>query len=162
MSICLGIDLGNVIIDHLSFGTTRDYVENGDYTLIPPVENVFESLRTLNEEIFNGNMFVVYNATDVADAKIQSWLEYHNFYEVTGIRKDRVHRTENGRDKSSICKRYRATHFIDDRLEVLKHLIGIVPNLYLLRPQEQEIAQYEEVLPYVHRAETWIELQQLM
>lgn len=158
MKPCLGIDLGNVIIDHLSFGTTRDYVEHGDYTLIPPMKNVMESLRILNDGMFEGNIFVVYNATDVADSKILAWLEFHNFYEATGISRDRVHRTENGRDKSSICLRYKATHFVDDRLEVLKLLIGKVPNLYLLRPQEEEVKQFQDALPYVYRANEWTEI----
>lgn len=157
MTNVLGIDLGNVIIDHLGFGTTTEYVLHGDYNSIPPVQGVMEALSVLNHS-FNGNVFVVYNATDVVDHKILAWMEFHDVFGKTGIARNKIHRTEHGRDKSSVCLRYKATHFIDDRLEVLGHLIGIVPHLFLFRPQEQEMIEFTDSLPYVWRVESWSEL----
>lgn len=160
MKECLGVDLGNVIIDHLGFGTTPEFFQLGDYNIIPPVSGVFEALRRLNEERFGSEVFVVYNATDVADQKITSWLLVHDFFARTGILPDRVRRTQNGRNKLSVCQMYGATHFVDDRLEVLSHLIGKVENLYLLRPQHQEVVQYEGFLKSVRSFETWNDLTQ--
>ncbi len=70
----IGVDLGNVIIDHVSFGTTKDYVLKGNYNFIPSVPGVFAGLKILNTSIFKNRTFVVYNATDVAGNKIISWL----------------------------------------------------------------------------------------
>lgn len=162
MKECLGVDLGNVIIDHLGFGTTPEFFHMGDYNIIPPVPGVIEALRQLNEERFGSEIFVVYNATDVADQKIISWLRAHDFFSKTGIQSNRVRRTQNGRNKLSVCQMYGATHFVDDRLEVLSHLVGKVDNLYLLRPQLKEIVQFETSLSSVRQFETWSELVQSM
>jgi hypothetical protein len=151
----LGVDLGNVIIDHVAFGTTPEFVINGDYNIIPPVPGVFEALKRLNRERFCGNIFVVYNASDVADQKITSWLKSRDFFARTGIPPERVRRTRNGRDKSSVCQIYQATHFVDDRLEVLSHLAGKVNNLYLFRPQQSEVDKYNAFLTHVKQVMSW-------
>ncbi|PIR40018.1 MAG: hypothetical protein COV33_02000 [Candidatus Zambryskibacteria bacterium CG10_big_fil_rev_8_21_14_0_10_34_34] len=155
---CLGVDLGNVIIDHVGFGTTPEFFQTGDYNIIPPVEGVFAALRRLNQERFNGNIFVVYNASDVADRKIVTWLLTRNFFDHTGISPDRVRRTQNGRNKLSVCGLYQATHFVDDRLEVLSHLINNVENLYLFRPQQNEVEQYQKFLNQVRLVNGWDEV----
>ncbi|PIP87348.1 hypothetical protein COW81_00715 [Candidatus Campbellbacteria bacterium CG22_combo_CG10-13_8_21_14_all_36_13] len=158
MKESLGVDLGNVIIDHVGFGTTPEFFLYGDYNTIPPVQGVFDALRCLNQERFHGSMFVVYNASDVADQKIISWLRVHNFFERTGVSSERITRTQNGRNKSSVCELYQATHFIDDRLEVLSHMIETAPNLFLYQPDQAEIDEYREFLSRVVRVESWAEL----
>ena len=155
MKKVLGVDLGNVIIDHVGFGTTPEFFYSGDYNTIPPVHGVFDALKRLNQERFNCNMFVVYNASDVADRKIISWLRSHDFFERTGVSPERVMRTQNGRNKLSVCELYQATHFIDDRLEVLSHLVGKVGSLYLLRPQQREVEQYQDFLAHVRQVHSW-------
>jgi hypothetical protein len=159
---CLGVDLGNVIIDHVEFGTTPEFFQKGDYNLIPPVHGVFSALRLLNKGRFSGNIFVAYNATDVADQKILAWFLAHNFFERTGIAPNRVQRTGNGRNKLSVCELYHATHFIDDRLEVLSHLVGKVRNLYLFRPQQEEVGQYKTFLAHVQQVDTWDEVARVL
>ena len=160
MKESLGVDLGNVIIDHIGFGTTPEFFHSGDYNVIPPVPGVLNAIRRLNQERFLNDIFVVYNASDVADQKIISWLKSHDFFERTGISPERVMRTQNGRDKSSVCKLYQATHFIDDRLEVLSHLAGKVGSLYLLRPQQKEVAQYQDFLIHVRQVHSWDDIVQ--
>jgi hypothetical protein len=157
MNESLGIDLGNVIIDHLGFGTTPEFFQTGDYNTIPPVPGVMEALGKLQTR-FNGNIFVVYKATDVADEKILSWMKANDFYNRTGVLPSNVHRTQFGRDKSSLCVKYKATHFVDDRLEVLGHLVGKVKHLYLFRPQEQEVSEFRQTLPHVQQFMSWDEL----
>ncbi|KKR46021.1 MAG: hypothetical protein A3G47_02965 [Candidatus Zambryskibacteria bacterium RIFCSPLOWO2_12_FULL_39_45] len=153
-----GVDLGNVIIDHVGFGTTPEFVQSGDYNVIPQMPGVIEALWQLNQERFAGNIFVVYNASDVADQKILSWLKSHDFFSRTGIYPAQVMRTKNGRDKSSICDLYQATHFVDDRLEVLSYLVDKVKNLYLLKPQQKEVKQYQDFLPHVQLVTSWDEI----
>lgn len=162
MKECLGVDLGNVIIDHLGFGTTSVFFQSGDYNIIPPVPGVFDALFRLNQDRFRNGIFVVYNASDIADQKIVSWLKAHDFSNRTGISPNHVRRTQNGRDKSSVCELYQATHFVDDRLEVLSHLVGKVRDLYLFRPQQKEIDQYQDFLPYVQKISSWDEITRLL
>ncbi len=154
----LGVDFGNVIIDHVGFGTTPEFFVSGDYNSIPPVEGAFESLRLLNKEKFKGNIFVLFKATDVADHKIMSWIDHNKFCEYTGILKKRIIRNENGRDKSKMCLEFGVTHFIDDRLEVLGFLTGKVKNLYLFRPNNEEAAKFKETASQVHEVNDWYSL----
>ena len=49
MKESLGVDLGNVIIDHAGFGTTSEFFHSGDYNIIPPVSGVLDALRRLNQ-----------------------------------------------------------------------------------------------------------------
>ena len=159
---CLGVDLGNVIIDHVGFGTTPEFFQTGDYNTIPPVDGVFEALHCLNQERFNGNIFVVYNASDVADQKITSWLLAYDFFNRTGVLPDRVMRTQNGRNKWTLCELYGATHFVDDRLEVLGHLVGKIDNLFLFRSQQKEVDRYRSFLDYVRQVNTWNEFVRIL
>ncbi|MDR3548567.1 MAG: hypothetical protein P4M11_09955 [Candidatus Pacebacteria bacterium] len=153
----LGVDLGNVIIDHLGFGTTTEYFAHGNYNAIPPVPGVFNALKQLSQRRFSGRIFVVYNANDVADQKILSWLKFNNFFGRTGISPDRVKRSPQGRDKSAICELYEATHFVDDRLEVLGYLVGKIKNLYLLRPQIEEVNMFKHFITAVTPIKSWDE-----
>ena len=151
----LGIDFGNVIIDHLGFGTTEDYFHHGDYNLIPPVENALECLAELNRTGLFKNITVVYNATGVADMKISNWLIAHRFCEITGIPAANIFRSTHGRNKLIYCQQHGITHFVDDRMEVLNPMIGIIPFLFLLNGQAQEIAGYQTELNKLNVADSW-------
>jgi hypothetical protein len=154
----LGLDFGNVIINHVEFGTTDEYVDNGDYTKIPPVPGMIEAIATLGQGRFKGNMFVLYNASNVADSKILAWLEFHDFYARTGILPEHVRRSNRGRDKLEMCRNFKAEYFVDDRLEVLGHLVYKVTNLYLFRPQAEEMSKYRETRPHVQQVNSAEEL----
>jgi hypothetical protein len=104
----------------------------------------------------------VYNASDIADQKIISWLKAHNFFDQTDIPPERVKRTINGRNKLSVCEFYQATHFVDDRLEVLSQLVGSVRKLYLFRPQKHEVEQYKNFLVHVQQITSWDQIVQLL
>lgn len=43
-------------------------------------------------------------------------------------------------EKATICSEMAITHFIDDRYGVLKHLVGVVPHLFLFGPQQHPSA----------------------
>ncbi|MEO6731296.1 MAG: hypothetical protein ABIN01_08760 [Ferruginibacter sp.] len=158
----LCVDMGNVIIDHVGFGTTVEFFNEGDYRDIPPVEDVLLYLKQLNEGRFKKNVFVVYNATLVADSKIDDWLAYHRFWEITGITQDKVLRSKSGRNKLAFCIDNNVSHLIDDRLEVLGNLISFVSNLYLFRGQPEEINQYSRFLPLVNKVNNWKEVSNLL
>jgi hypothetical protein len=159
---CLGVDWGNVIIDHMGFGTTDEFVLTRDYNTIWAMPGVMESLAWLSRERFENRIFVAYNATNVVDQKVFAWLDRHRFHQLTGIPPSRVHRSWDGRDKSDLCRKYGATHFVDDRLEVLGMIQKVVPHLYLFRHQPQEVAKFEKDIPLtrVNQINSWPELAQ--
>jgi hypothetical protein len=171
------VDVGNVIIDHVTAGTTRELVDTpGWYETIPPQPGAFEGLKALSQA-FGGNITLVYNAMDTADRKILDWLSLHELTERTGISFDRVHRTTHGRDKTPFMSHESATHFgttviIDDRLEVMRYFLDRdVQHLLLFKPQiDREIAELKErdiwdfvspVQNAVHEINAWAEIPSL-
>lgn len=162
------VDLGNVIIAHWLSNTTPDSFQTIDYNSIPEVPGVFESLKWLNEK-FDGNVTVVYKATDTAAEKILAWLAHHRFMERTGISLERVVRTKSGRDKTIHMNQSSSTHYgttvvVDDRLEVMSYFVGKVSNLFLFRPQQQEVEQWSSTgaLSHVHVVQSWKEIENIL
>jgi len=159
------VDLGNVIVAHWLSNITPENFLTIDYNSIPEAPGVCESLKKLNEW-FGGNVTVVYNSTGIADEKIRLWLEAHKFVERTGIPLERIRRTTHGRDKTPFIEQSTETHYnttvvVDDRLEVLSKFVGKVQDLFLFRPQAQEIDQFKHTgaLSHVHVIKTWQEIE---
>jgi hypothetical protein len=162
------VDLGNVIIAHWLSNITPENFHTIDYNSIPEVPGVFDSLKRLNDK-FGGNVTVVYKATDIATEKILAWLAHHQFMERTGIPLERVDRTKGGRDKTLHMGQSSETHYgttvvVDDRLEVLSYFVGKVPYLFLFRPQQHEIEQFNSTgaLSHVHVVQTWEEIENIL
>src|SRR3989338_1374635 len=156
----LATDLGNVIIAYWLSDITPENFHLIDYNSIPEVPGAFESLKRLNRA-FNGNVAVIYKATGVAHTKIHQWLYYHRFSERTGISMNHVIHSKGGRNKAlhlnELNQNYQSiTTMVDDRLEVLSYFVGKVPNLFLFRPQSNEVEQFRNTgaLPYVKIVQT--------
>ena len=159
------VDLGNVIIAHWLSNITSSNFDEVDYNLIPEVPGAFASLKKFCLH-FEGNISVIYNATDIASEKIIEWLHYHRFVEQTGISLDRVMRSKTGRDKTPYLSQRSGSYHdtsivIDDRLEVLAHFVGKVPYLFLFRPREDEIAAFsrDNILSQINIVTSWPELE---
>lgn len=158
----LGVDIGGVILDWaIAKGT--DVAFSGDnYLQTPALPDVFESLALLNTGRFKDNVFLVSKHDHFGPGRILEWLEHHDFYTRTGIPKEHLNFCTERAEKAAICERLGIQYFIDDRLEVLSHLVGIVPTLYLFRPSNEEVENFKEHLPQVTRVEEWNELVQLL
>ena len=155
---CLGVDIGNVIIDHKAVGTNNKIEYEIDYSNIPAVKNAFEVLRELNKIKFGLNIHLISKCTPWAQTKILNWLKHNKFFIKTGIKPQNVHFCRERNEKQKICADFGITHFIDDRLEVLSYLIGKVPNLYLFRPDQKEIAQFKSYLSNVCVVSNWLDI----
>ena len=157
----LGVDLGNVIIDHFAFGTTRKFLISGDYCKIKPVENSIECIKDLARISFD-KVIIIYNATDFAYSKIQNWLSHWDLTEDINNSSIQIVRSSLGRDKSFDCKRLNVTHFVDDRLEVILKLRNEVKNLYLFRPQDQEVMNNKTQEVFWEKANCWVDLKKML
>jgi len=126
----LGVDIGNVIIEHRHIMDTMDEtLWNEKYSELPAVTGVFESLKKLNDEIFHGNIYLVSKLKEEQDKRTLAWLKDNKFFEKTGFDPKNLFFCRERVDKEKICRENNITHFVDDRLEVLSHMIGVVPNL---------------------------------
>jgi|GEM_PF-1580895 len=163
------VDLGNIIVDHIAYGTEKKPIKDVDYSSIPEVEGCFDGLKRLNL-LFGGNVSIIYNAKDFSDKQIIGWLTQHKLIERTGITIERVFRNRirpgNSRDKTGFLDQSSETHFgvtvvVDDRLEVINHFIQKgVRHPFLFRPQPDEIEKFRctGTLSKTHIVETWKEL----
>ena len=158
----LGVDIGNVVIDNRLIDKEDKTLLEERYSTIPVVQGSFESLKALNEGVFQGNIFLISKCTEWAEKKILSWLADHDFYQKTGIRKENVMFCRERHEKEKICRDNDIGYFVDDRLQVLSNMVGTVPHLYMFQPAEEEIEGFKEFLPEVMRVESWAEAMEKM
>lgn len=127
------------------------------YSTIPVAESAFDAIKKLNDEKFHGNIFLISKCTPWAQEKILIWLK-NDFYIKTGVKPENVLFCRERHEKDKICSDNNITYFIDDRLEVLSHMINTVPHLFLYQPDQAEIDEYKQFLPKVTRVESWTEV----
>lgn len=153
----LGIDIGNVIINHRLTDKEDKTLHEERYSTIPAAEGVFSAVKKLNEK-FLGNVFLISKCTPWAQEKIIIWLKDNNFYSKTGVKPENVFFCRERHEKDKICRDNNITYFIDDRLEVLSHMVNTVSHLFLYQPEQIEIDEFKQFLSKVTRVESWTEV----
>lgn len=125
----LGLDVGGVIIDRVGEGTDTSFF--GDRPLdTPAVAGAVESVALLVSTVFAGRVHLVSKAGPRTATRTRDWLDHVGFHRRTGLPPDQVHFVRDRADKAPICARLGITHFVDDRLDVLRAL-AFVPWRYL-------------------------------
>lgn len=103
--------------------------EQKSLTIAPPNEGAFDAIAELTRA-FAGRVWLVSKCGPRIQQLTRRWLQRQSFYERTGVRQDRVRFCLERSEKRDHCAAIGATHFVDDRLDVLEHLVGLVPQLY--------------------------------
>ncbi len=98
-------------------------------------------------EVFGGRIWLVSKCGPEVQARTERWLTHCRFFEITGMDPSHVRFCRRRADKATHCAELGITHFVDDRREVLKSLIGIVPHLYLFGPQDNPAPNYATPTP---------------
>lgn len=133
----LGIDIGKVIMEPIRGGKADTAFLSGSLERAmetPPAPGAFDGVRTL-VEAFAGQAWLVSKAGPNVQAKTRRWLRHWDFFAATGLAPKHLRFCLRREDKAGHAKQLKLTHFIDDRLDVLEHLRGIVPHLYLFGEQ---------------------------
>jgi hypothetical protein len=129
----LGIDIGRVIVSAAQPGGRSDtsFLGGDEEAALstPPSEGAFDAIRDL-VVAFEGRVWLVSKCGPRIQGLTKRWLRRHRFHEITGVRQDRVRFCLKRPDKREHCLAIGATHFVDDRLDVLEHLVEVVPHLY--------------------------------
>ena len=149
----IGIDIGRVIIgpviggkaDTSFLGSTLEKAME-----TPPTPDAFESIAKL-VDMFEGNAWLVSKCGPNVQQKTKAWLRHWNFHTETGLPEGNVRFCLERPQKAHHCKQLKLTHFIDDRLDVLQHLEGLVPNLYLFGEQPK----LDLIPDWVTHVENW-------
>ena len=152
----IGIDIGRVIMAPVQGGKADTSFLRGDLAQAletPPSPGAFEGVGRLVEAV-EGQAWLVSKAGPSVQAKTRRWLRHWDFHGRTGLPRGHLRFCLERRDKAGICKQLLITHFIDDRLDVLKHLRGQVGRLYLFGEQPKLDAIPDWVTPVADWRET--------
>lgn len=154
----LGVDIGGVIIDRVSEDDQIETPGHYSYAGAAAVEGAFEAIARLVQQRFRERVWLVSRCDEPIELVLMRWLEAHDFSGSTGIPSNQVLFCRQRHEKATICRQLRVTHFIDDRLEVLSHLVGTVPYLYLFRSRASDVDRFRRFLPHVRPISRWSEL----
>src|SRR5690606_6586079 len=126
----LGIDIGRVIIG--GFGHDTSFL-NGDEATALRTPALFGALSTiaLYVRALSARVWLVSKAGPRIEHRTRKWLAQHRFFDRTGLALDHVRFCRRRPDKAEHARALSLTHFIDDRLDVLVHLRGLVERLVL-------------------------------
>lgn len=151
----LGVDIGGVVIDRVreERGPGPDAFASAE-----PVAGAFDAIARLAAERFHGRIWLVSRCDAEDEPVIRQWLQQRGFHRVTGVAPDRVRFCRERHEKTPICRRLGVTHFVDDRLEVLGHMIGVVPKLYHLRSRAADHERFPGLLRQVESVAGWSEI----
>ncbi len=141
----LGVDIGRVII--AGDGPDTSFIGGSEEEALraPAMEGAFEALARLTAR-FEGRVWLVSKCGPRVEARSRLWLARHRFFETTGIRADNLRFCRRRPEKAPICAKLGITCFIDDRIDVLAAMAGIVPTRLLFGARA---AQSPDVLPVV-------------
>jgi hypothetical protein len=145
----LGIDFGKVIMGPIINGKADTSFLGNTFKKAmetPPSAHAFECIAEL-VEISSGEAWIVSKCGQSVQNKTKAWLKHWDFFAATGFKKDNLRFCLKRHEKAVICKQLGITDFIDDRLDVLEPMSGVVENLYLFGEQICEIPDWVEHVP---------------
>lgn len=129
----LGIDIGRVIIGAADPSGAADtsFLSASDEAALATPSSPFalESIAELTQA-FAGRVWLVSKCGPRIQALTRRWLERWAFFERTRIDPRHLRFCRKRPEKREHCLAIGATHFIDDRLDVIEHLVDVVPWLY--------------------------------
>jgi hypothetical protein len=157
----LGIDIGRVIIGAADSSGSADtsFLSGSDEIALstPPSEGALDAIAELTHA-FAGRVWLVSKCGPRIQQLTRRWLQRQSFYQRTGVRQDRVRFCLRRPEKRDHCAAIGATHFVDDRLDVLEHLLGQVPRLYWFGFQARAISGPS----WAHPVRDWSEARTLI
>ena len=91
------------------------------------VSGAVETLTRLCRR-FAGRVWLVSKCGPKVQQRTRMWLDRTRFFQTTGIPYGHVRFCKDRKDKAPICAELGVDIFVDDRLDVLQHMAGVVPH----------------------------------
>ena len=154
----LGIDIGGVIIQPAETAGDTSFFSSA-YLDTSPVKDAFEAIAQLREERFGNDIYLISKCGPGVQQKTLDWLSHHNFYELTGVARQHVHFCRDRADKAPICNRLGIDIFIDDRVDVLRHLETVETRIQF---QSTEKAKKERASFELIKVGSWMDILDLL
>lgn len=152
----LGLDFGKVIMGAVQNGvadTSFLGASFSDAMKSPPTEGAFESIASL-AKCFRSEVWIVSKCGPSVEKKTRAWLDHNRFYERTGVLKANIRFCRERSAKAAICEELGISHFVDDRIDVLLPMVGVVSNLYLFGEQPSSAHRRTSITPVRNWGET--------
>jgi len=132
------VDIGRVII--LGDGPDTSFVGGTDEDALrtPPVAGALETLAALARR-FAGRVWLVSKCGPKVQERTRRWLARHRFFEATGIAPAHLHFCRDRKEKAPICGRLGIGVFVDDRVDVLVAMNGVVPTRLLFGAERSSV-----------------------
>lgn len=159
----LGIDVGGVLVDRAAEGSDTSFFGN-DPMSTPMVPDAFSGVAAL-APLFDWRVHVVSKAGPKISTLTRTWLARRNFFVRTGVSPANLHFVRKRHEKAPLCRQLGVTHFVDDRLDVLEHLDGVVEHRILflgglglstpphtLDPSIREITSWTETVGFIEQS----------
>ena len=128
----LGIDVGGVIISKAGDDGDTSFFSDR-YLETPPTEQVFEVLSRVVPNF--DDALIISKCGPNVQRKTMAWMDHHGFYDKTGIARGKFNFCLKRPDKVGIAQFWGVTHYVDDRIDIIRSMKGIVPNLFLFAPE---------------------------
>ena len=125
----LGVDIGRVLIHGDGPDTSFIGGSEADAMRAPAMAGAFEALARLCD-LFAGRVWLVSKCGPRIQARTRQWLDRHRFFQSTGIRYGQVRFCLERKEKAPICAELGVGLFVDDRLDVLAAMAGVVPHRF--------------------------------
>lgn len=144
----VGVDLGNVVIGG---GTTspetnpeaEDTSFFGDNFLkTPRIPGSFEAVAELAKKF---DVWIISKCGQKVQDKSLAWLEHHNFFEITGVKREQVIFCRKRNEKAGIAQSLGLFAFIDDREDIIESMQGVVAKPLLFTSWEETRAMAPEL-----------------
>lgn len=140
----IGIDVGGVIIDRSNDNSDTSFFSD-NYLNTTAVPGAIEAIGKIVQARFKDRAYIVSKCGRKTEAKTKEWLKHHKVYEITGIKPENTFFCRKREEKAPFCKTVGITHFVDDRMSVLRHM-DTVPYKYLFSPTPEELAECPDLL----------------
>jgi 5'(3')-deoxyribonucleotidase len=120
--IRIGIDIGKVIIGGTSEHPDTSFFSD-NFLATPPIPESFESITMLAQEF---DVWLISKCGQKIQERSLEWLEAYNFFDATTVKLEQVIFCLRRNEKAPIAESLGLRVFIDDRIDIISSMKGIV------------------------------------
>ncbi|HEX6095550.1 MAG TPA: hypothetical protein VF432_04420 [Thermoanaerobaculia bacterium] len=139
----IGIDIGRVIIAGDQPGGDTSFIGGSmdEVLRTPAIPGALAAIARLHT-LFAGRVWLISKCGRRVEERSRVWLLHHRFHEQTGVPEEHLRFCRERPQKRDHAVELGLTHFVDDRTDVLAHLAGVVPHLFLFGPQNEPVPSF--------------------
>jgi len=118
-----------------------------------------DSFRVISELVKRGdNVFIISKVTSEQKERAEKWLENVDFFNKTGVNPQNLYFCFERRDKGIFAKALDIQLMIDDRAEVMAHLLPTVIK-FLINPETDDYDKHSKKLWNCKVVANWLDIE---